>query len=109
MTARSTFFNTAGLSPQQLIKRHAAGQRQEDLIIRLMQSYPALDDWTAEMILASTTFHDSGVPLQSIRRALTLLQQRDLIRKTGKTMGIYGIKVTTYGMTDKGLCKGVGL
>jgi Fe2+ or Zn2+ uptake regulation protein len=68
-----------------------------------MQAYPALDDWTAEMILASTTFHDSGVPLQSIRRALTLLQQAGRIRKTGKMMGIYGIKVTTYGLTEKGL------
>lgn len=107
MTARSTFINTADLSPQQLIKRHASGKRQEDLIIRLMQNYPALEDWTAEMILASTTFHDSGVPLQSIRRALTLLQQAGMIRKTGKTMGIYGIKVTTYGLTSKGLNRGV--
>jgi Fe2+ or Zn2+ uptake regulation protein len=107
MTSRSTFINTCDLSPQQLIKKHAAGKRQEDLIIKLMQSYPALDDWTAEMILASTTFLDSGVPLQSIRRALTLLQQADFIHKTGKTMGIYGIKVTMYGLTNKGLCKEV--
>jgi len=95
MTSQS-FFNTADLSPQQLLKRHAAGKRQEDLILAMMKKYPALDDWTAEAILSSNTFIDSGVPLQSIRRALTLLQQRGLIRKTGKTMGIYGIRVTTY-------------
>ena len=105
MTSQS-FFNTCDLTPQQLIKRHAAGKRQEDLILKLMQSYPALDDWTAEMILSSSTFIDSGVPLQSIRRALTLLQQGGFIRKTGKTMGIYGIKVTTYGLTSKGLNPG---
>lgn len=90
---QSSYYNTTGLSGQQLEQATAAAKTQEAGILSLFQSQPTVKA-SASQIHAGGIKHQlwtSATPLTSIRRALTdLTKQGKLIKLDETRKGVYG-------------------
>ena len=84
------YYNTTGLSGDELKEKHHQSSRQSDKIIRYFRKIGK--PMTPSDV--HTNLFDEHTPLTSVRRAISNLTNRDgLLRKTQmKKIGIYGSK-----------------
>ena len=86
------YYNTNGLYGSALLEATRSNEKQEDKILRYIQSHPGIH--TAWSISESADFFN--IPITSIRRALFNLKDQCLIRETGLITGRYGKPVTAF-------------
>ncbi len=80
------------LTQQQLINYEESAATQDQLILKIFQSFHTVK-YSAEDILL--WLHDPML-VTSIRRSLTNLERRGLIEKTGTVTGQYGRPINQY-------------
>ena len=88
---RLHYHQTQDLTQTQLEIFETAAMRQEDLILNLFKRTPG-GSFTSEDLLP----HFPGVPITSIRRALTNIANGGQIEKTGQDEGMYGRPINRY-------------
>lgn len=85
MKNSNTYFNTTNQDIDYVNKRKAKNKTQEVLVYDLFKSHPTL---TASEVLYK---FPKQVPITSIRRAISNLQQEEkLVKTTDTKTGIYG-------------------
>jgi Fe2+ or Zn2+ uptake regulation protein len=84
-----TYFNTNKEAGEALRDSQEKAKRQEELVMSFFLEHPG-EAFTACEVW-QILFQRRGVPLTSVRRAMTVLMQRDKLEKLDfKQVGIYG-------------------
>jgi hypothetical protein len=85
----ASYFNTTDLRGDQLQKERGQASRQEDMILAFFRRHP--DELFTPSDVWRRMFLAKGVPITSVRRAITCLTNRGELLKTGKKRdGLYG-------------------
>jgi hypothetical protein len=82
------YHNTTGLTGEQLTREYIRTGTQNDKVLQWLMRHPG--EWSPSQVWVLTNMKAEGVPLTSIRRAITDLTP-DYLEKTGTMkIGIYG-------------------
>jgi len=85
------FYNTIYLDNDQLTKANAEAMKQEEFITAIFKSNPNKPISPSQIHKVYGKDFSKNVPLTSIRRAITNLTEKNILRKTGIMVdGIYG-------------------
>lgn len=85
-----THFNTTNEAGAELGKLEKRANKQEDWIMKLFHKFP-YEQFSPSYVHETYVACNHDVPITSIRRAMTVLTQKGLLRKTEKKQqGPYG-------------------
>ena len=90
-----SYYNTTFEEKQELVRSIAKNKKQEELVYYLFTTEV---NYSPEMIVKlCREYYDREYPITSVRRALSDLTKKGLLKKTNKmVMGLHGKKVHTW-------------
>lgn len=86
-----SFYNTINLHGRELSEAQQKALTQEQRILRFAIRFHGQDSSFAPSAIQASVFEGEGVPITSVRRAMTDLTARgDLVKSCATIMGTYG-------------------
>lgn len=86
------WFNTINLSGMELKAAHLNTLKQEEFITEIFKNNPTSLISPSQVLSIYNKYYHKNVPITSIRRAMTDLTTKDILRKTSvKVKGLYGL------------------